>query len=320
VACTSACGSNEPKLTQLSTLKQTAFVPTLEDVLPDNKNVIYTPTFLYAWDGVKQLFKSPITVSADNSETFRLINNSNSYKNSLRKDECQTEAALIDGEIDAEANFNLALPFPTTMQKLNSGIPFGKERVSGFGMNFLDDDIIKFTQILFYKDDDNFIIRFIPKDETHEIILVKGLQNIKKLSDAIKQTNALIAVGTQEDRNQNSKWKYEFRDEDSFGVPVIKFNIETNYKTVEGQSFQIEGIKRTIQTACQQTSLVLDENGAIIKSKSVIASSDSVGEPPKIHPKKMIFDKPFFIIMKHTGNLNPYFVMKVENAELLVQK
>lgn len=34
----------------------------------------------------------------------------------------------------------------------------------------------------------------------------------------------------------------------------------------------------------------------------------------------MIFDKPFFIIVKKKAQANPYFVMKIENAELMEKK
>jgi hypothetical protein len=39
----------------------------------------------------------------------------------------------------------------------------------------------------------------------------------------------------------------------------------------------------------------------------------------KMHPKNMVFDKPFFIIIKRLDKPNPYFMMKVENAKLLTQ-
>jgi hypothetical protein len=312
---------NTPQLTNLSKLKQTEFVPTLENDLNENKNVIYASAFLYAWDGVKHLFKSPIITADANSKDFKLINNSNSFRNSLDKNEYEAEASMTDGQIESKAVFNLALPFPSKLQKLNDGILFEKKQVSAFGMSYLDSSITKFAKILFYKDDDNFIIKLMPKDTAHEVILIEGLKNIRTFADAINQTNSLIAKGDREKNSANDSWKYEFNPEDSFSIPMIKFNIETNYKSIEGQSFKRNGIRPTVQKAYQRTSLILDENGAIIKSAGDVSiSSDSVGAPPKIHPKNMIFDKSFFIIIKRVGKTNPYFLMKVENAELLTEK
>jgi len=323
IACIYSCTKHEdgPQLTNLSELKQTEFVPTLECDLTKNKNIIYASAFLYAWDGVKQLFNSPIIPTDANSRDFKLLNNSNSFKNSLNKNEYEAKASLTDGKIVSTAMFHLVLPFPSKLQKLDDGILFDKRKVLAYGMNYKDDNIIKFTKILFYKDDNNFIIKLNPKDTAHEIIFVKGLQTVKTFSDAINQTNSLIEEGEKEKRNANDSWKYEFRDMDDFKIPVIKFNIETDYESIEGQSFKGNGIMRTVETAYQRTSLILDENGAIVESVAIdSAKLDSVANPPKIHPKHMVFDKPFFIIIKKVGKLNPYFLMKVENAELFTEK
>lgn len=312
---------NTPQLTNLSKLKQTEFVPTLENDLNKDKNVIYASAFLYAWDGVKHLFNSPIIATDANSKDFKLINKSNSFKNSLDKNEYEAEASMTDGEIESKAIFNLALPFPSKLQKLDDGILFDKKKVLAYGMSNLDIAITKFTKILFYKDDNSFIIKLIPKGTAHEIILVKGLKNVKTFTDAISQTNNLIEKGDKEKESANDSWKYQFNPEDSFSIPVIKFNVETNYRSMESQSFKANGITRTIQVAYQRTSLILDENGAIVKSIGADSTStDSVGTPPKIHPKNMVFDKPFFIIIRRKDKTNPYFLMKIENAELLTEK
>jgi hypothetical protein len=323
VVCEYSCSKHEniPQLIDISKLKQTEFVPTLENDLNKNKNVIYAAAFLYAWDGVKGLFNSPITAADGNSKDFKLINSSNSFKNSLNKNEYEAEASLADSEIVSRAEFNLALPFPVKLQKMDGGILFDKKKVIAYGMNYLDEGIVKFTKILFYKGDNDFIIKLIPKDIAHEIILVKGLQNVKTFTDAINQTNSLIEEGDKEKRRVNDLWKYEFHPEDSFSIPVIKFNIETRYKSIEGQSFKGDRVTHSVQMAYQRTSLILDENGAVIKSIGADSvSTDSIGPPPKIRPKNMIFNTPFFIIIKHVGKMNPYFMMKVENAELLTEK
>jgi hypothetical protein len=323
ICCAYSCSEheNKPQLTNLSKLKQTEFVPTLENNLDEDKNVIYASAFLYAWDGVKHLFNSPIIATNANSKDFKLINNSNSFKNSLDRNEYEAEASMTDGEIESKAVFNLTLLFPSKLQKLDDGILFDKKKVLAFGMSYLDNAITKFIKILFYKNDNSFIIKLVPKYTEHEIILVKGLKNVKTFTDAISQTNSLIEKGDKEKKSANDSWKYEFNPEDSFAIPVIKFNIETNYRSMEGQSFKANGTTRTIQVAYQRTSLILDENGAIVKSiGGDTVSTDSISTPLKVHPKDMVFDKPFFIIIKRVGKTNPYFLMKVENGNLLTEK
>ena len=106
----------------------------------------------------------------------------------------------------------------------------------------------------------------------------------------------------------------------NFYIPVISFNIKTNFRGLEGQAFVTQDGKRhSIEEAYQRTGFILNEKGAVIESEAY-STVDSVGiapEPP--HPKRMIFNKPFYVLMKRIDQQNPYFVMKVENAELLTR-
>jgi hypothetical protein len=313
--------SNLPEVTSLNDLKQTDFVVTLENPVSENKNIIYAPAFLYAWDKVKEELKSPIVADDKNSPDFKLLNKSVSHQNSLTDTEYSATTEVVDGVIIARAFFNKTLPFETKLQALDDPIHFGTTNVAAFGMYYNDDEAIKFTQILYYKDDDNFILKLIPKDKQHEIILVKGLEKYQTLKDAVKLTNDLIVEGKQEQQNATLSWRYQITHEDQFAIPVIKFNIATNYKNLEGQNvFTKDNKKHSFEVAYQRTGFILNENGAVVESEAVVAV-DSAGASPIItHPKKMIFDKQFLIVIKRVDKTNPYFVMKVANIELLIRK
>lgn len=313
--------SDLPDVTSLDSLKQTDFVPTLENPISKNKNVIYAPTFLFAWEKIKEELKSPIIVGGTNSLDFNLLNKSISHQSSLENNEYTATAEIVDGAIIAKAFFNKTLPFETKLQVLDDPINFDKTRVSAFGMYYYDEDAIKFTQILYYKDDNNFILKLVPKDKQHEIILVKSLEKYQTLKDAINLTNGLITKGKKEQTDNKLLWKYQIVHEDIFAIPVIKFNIATNYKNIEGQGFLTGDTKKhSVEIAYQRTGFIFNENGAVVESEVMVAV-DSIGVEPIItHPKKMIFDKPFLIIIKRVEKKNPYFVMKVANAELLTKK
>lgn len=306
---------------RLVKLKQTDFVITLENPISENKNIIYAPAFLYAWDKIKEDLKSPIIIDNSFSTDFYLLNKSISHRNSLHQNEYSVSSQIIDNTIIAKAIFNKTLPFERKLQVLVKPINFDKTQVAAFGMYYYDIDVINFTTILYYKDDNNFILKLAPKDKEHEIILVKGLNRYQTLKDAIKLTNKLIAKGKKEATDRRLLWKYEIVPKDKFAIPAIKFNIETNYRYLEGQSFSTgDNKKHSIELAYQRTGFILDENGAVVESE-VVAVVDSAGVDPVIrHPKKMIFDKPFLIIVKRVDNINPYFVMKVANAELLTRE
>lgn len=69
--------------------------------------------------------------------------------------------------------------------------------------------------------------------------------------------------------------------------------------------------------AYQRIIFELNEAGARIDSESRIVVEDVDSNAVVKHPKRLVLDKPFFIIMKKKSSLNPYFVMYVRNAELM---
>ena len=313
--------SGLPEVTSLETLKQTDFVTTLENPILENKNIVYAPAFLYAWDKVKEELKFPITSNDKNSADFILLNKSVSHQNSLTDKEYSATAEIIDGAIFARAFFNKTLPFETKLEVLDEPINFDKTKVTAFGMYYYNEDAVKFTQILYYKDDNNFILKLSPKDKQHEIILVKGVDNYHTLTEAMKLTNDLVAQGKEEQTEDKLSWKYQIVHEDRFAIPSIKFNIATHYKNIQGQIFSTsDNKKHSVEEAYQRTGFILNENGAVVESEAVAVLDSASAEPIKTHPKKMFFDKPFLIIIKRVDKTNPYFVMKVANAELLTRK
>jgi hypothetical protein len=313
--------SELPKVTILGNLKHTDFVPTLENSISENKNIIYAPAFLYAWDKVEQELNSPIKIRNSNTIDFKLLTESNSFQSTLNDSEYEITTEIVGEMIIAKAFFNKTLPFETKLQKLDEPILFDKTKVSAFGMNYYDEETVRFTQILYYSDDNNFILKLTPKDTTQEIILVKGLDKITNLAQAFNQTNILIEKGKTNKLNPKLSWKYEILVDDRFAIPIIKFNLATNYRQFEGQTFSTaDNKKHQIQIAYQRTGFIFDENGAVVESEGGVAVDSASAEPIITYPKKMILDKPFYIFIKRTDKKNPYFVMKVENSELLTKK
>jgi len=305
----------------LDSLKQTAFVATLENPIKEKKNIIYAPSLLYAWDKVREKLLSPILLTGSNSLDFKLFNASESHQNALRDSEYSATVKVIDNEISAKAIFTKKLPFEMKMQELDHAINFEGVEVAAFGMKYYDENLLKMLEILYYEDDSNFILKLKPKDEQQEIILVKGLDNYPTLAQAMKRTNALIAEGEKQRTQTELSWKYQFVPKDIFEIPKIEFNIDTHYPGIEGQSFSTKNKQRySIIEAYQRTDFTLNERGAEVESEAFLTAAADSGAPKPIvtHPKKLIFDSPFLIILKRVEAPNPYFVMKVANSELLI--
>ena len=76
-----------------------------------------------------------------------------------------------------------------------------------------------------------------------------------------------------------------------------------------------------ILQAWQRTAFKLNEKGAELVSQSEIICFLGVDiDEDKTVPKKMIFDKPFYVTLSRTDAQDPYFCLHVVNAELLVKE
>lgn len=308
-----------PDVINLDKLKQTSFVPALENPVDNKKNTIYAPTLLFAWNKIEDVWESEAEANNTNSTDFKLLIKSTSHQKSMNQDEYKIEAETEEEAVTARAFFHKSLPFKIAFQALSEPIVFDKIKVTAFGMNWHDFDIIEATQILYYRDDEHFILKLMPKDRQHEIIMALGLDKYQSLSDALKLLNKTIDSGKQERKDTKQAWKYVLNEEDKFAIPIVKFHIETNYSNLEGQQFiNKDGKHHVLETAYQRTGFVLDQNGATIESES-ITTVDSIGAE-KPHPKMMVYNKPFLIVVKRIDKINPYFVMHVSNAELMVKK
>jgi hypothetical protein len=229
----------------------------------------------------------------------------------LDKNEYQSEVENGYDGVSIHVFFNKKLPFPKKLQKTDS-IAFDLVKVSAFGMGYFDEE----TQSLsgFYSIMITTILSFdsLPRDTLHEIILAKGTDYETTLASSIRKINHLNETGYEEARVEKSKWKYIISELDKISIPVIQFNIQENYENPEGKGFLSKGISRKILVA-QRNEFFLNENGAVVESEA-LPMADSI---VKITPKRMLFDKPYLIMIKLTNRENPYFVMRVSNNELL---
>ena len=73
--------NEEPKiqLKNLSSLKETVFIPTLEHGITRDKNYIYSASLLFAWNDIQKVWNKESIQIAPEFKDLRLINNSKSY-------------------------------------------------------------------------------------------------------------------------------------------------------------------------------------------------------------------------------------------------
>lgn len=303
---------------KLSALKHTEFSSSLETEISENKNSIYTPTLLFAWDEIQGELKSGAVLTSKNSEEFRKFNASKTHNDALEADEYEAKVTLIDDAIKAEAYFKKLLEFEN--QFASYTMNFDSTPVESFGMRSYNYSTVDAARIVYYEDDQHFILKLIPKDRSQQILLAKGLPNYSTLAEGVELTNEWIAKGKELAQDDQHSWKYHIAEDDQFSIPKIQFNISTNFNELEGQTFTAyDSSMHVLVTAFQRTALTLNEHGAIVESYAY-AVADSAGvEMVETHPKNLNLDQTFLLIMKNKIKENPYFVMKVDNSELLVK-
>ncbi|MFC1730076.1 hypothetical protein ACFL6I_07035 [candidate division KSB1 bacterium] len=303
-----------PKVKTLSDYEESIFLPALETAFNNKKNGIYAASLLFAWEEIRNEISLPIEMFT--SDDLAVMNNSNSYKNVLARDEYFTSVMIEDSIIEAYAYFKKSLPFIIPLEKDDIPLQFLDEKVISFGFDGYNET----AGIIYYQNDDDFAIRLYPKEKAHEIVLMKSQfsDNLSLLAE-IKKLEKNDSI-FRENRNNKNDWKYYFNDEDRVSIPIIEFNIETNYSQIEGSYFSTSKNLYKVQTAYQRTAFVLNEKGAEVESEAVMEAATEEMEKELPKPKRMIFDKPFLILLKRKDSNHPYFAMYVSNSELMKKK
>jgi hypothetical protein len=306
-----------PDALSIDKFPKTAVVATLENKLPEHKNVVYASAMLLAWNEMRGLLEGPVN-SAGTPEDFQLLNNSKSWEKTLKPEEYEVEGKISDG-IYTHAVFHKSLPFEPEFEKLEKPLLFSGSKISAFGIHYFNEHRASNIKILYYKNDDQYIIKLSPKDHAHEIILAKGINTTGSFDEILGAMQKKYDSAASDKNDPASSWKYVFNHDDELAIPDFNFNIEAHFKNIEGADFISAGHPHHVFEAYQRTALILDESGAEIESESRVMA-DSSGPAAKPHPKRLVFDTPFVVLIKRVDNPNPYFMMKVENPELMVKE
>jgi hypothetical protein len=96
---------------------------------------------------------------------------------------------------------------------------------------------------------------------------------------------------------------------DGLIVPNLNFQIQHRFKELEGELKDGNRILR----ASQSVDFRLDRSGALLISEAISVSQFC-------SPRQFCFTRPFLIVMRKRGAEKPYFVMWVDNAELLCKQ
>lgn len=316
-----------PGVETLDSNSDTRFVTTMQHDLSGNKNVVYAPTFLLAWD-VLGHGKKPQMVT--NNEEALLLTNSTTYREALAPGEYTTRIEPIPNGVKINVYFERLLPFTDTMNVINEGLVFMGKRVRAFGMSSYAGTVAWQLHMLHYENDERFIVRIMPANTAHDIILAKGF-NGNTFEEVLNDMNKATAATTvlrdktyehaMDGKIGKDWWLYEITELDTFIVPVMGFNYKTDFQDIVGLLVGTPGNELQVLQATQRTAFILNQNGSKVESEAEIEAAAPAAPPEpersKPMPKRLVFDKPFLVMLKKTTSKDPYLMIMVNNTDIM---
>ncbi|MEA3295562.1 MAG: hypothetical protein U9Q27_00240, partial [Patescibacteria group bacterium] len=211
------------------------------------------------------------------------------------------EMSLNPTDIISYAYFLKEVEYETKFEK--DTVSFNGQTVKGF---IADNEAQrKNVKIIKYENDDKFIIKLQLKDKDDELILAKGY-NMRNPQDVVNEIN-----------KNNKQYLSTIGESDRFKAPKLHLDHHRDYIELIGEYLTNKGFTDYyIAQMFENIKFDMDEKGARVENEAIIVMhKDVMMEPEK--PKNFILDKPYWAIMKRADSQNPYFILGVNNVELM---
>jgi len=334
------------KAVDSSKLKQTMVTTNPDEKIVSGKNLVYCSTFQLAWNeltnniikgdlhlvgetllsGILNKFRSIITKNDISVKDYvamsgygkdKIVEKINAQlSKKFGKEAWTVKEKLSPDDILAFSFLMKNLAFKTQFDDNPVGMRFneGADAVKSFGIvkfqgrNEKMMELSKQVDILYYnKDTKEFIVRLTTDNSTDELILA-----------SVAPEAGLLQTWKKAQKSASSSAPSKLNSDDVLQIPEIDLYIDHSYKELIGKRVSNKGFKQyMIAKALQVTKFKLDKTGAFLKSKAEIKMVKGMLNSTY---KKLVFNKPFLLCMKEKKAKNPYFMMWVDNTELLVKK
>lgn len=198
--------------------------------------------------------------------------------------------------------FNYLEKFPVLTDK-----PFAnsKENVKYFGIAQTSSrEASKNVEILFYNSENDFAIKLKTK-EGEEVILYKTDGENKSFEEN---------YNTLKNNAKSYKGEKTLQEDDIIEIPYIRVNDEINYDELCGKI--IKGTNNMyIRQALQTVDFELNNVGGTVKSEALV---ETTRKGFAVGGKKLLFNSDFILYLKEESKEQPYFALKVDNTDVLV--
>ncbi|MCK4627956.1 MAG: hypothetical protein KAT56_03070, partial [Sedimentisphaerales bacterium] len=312
---------------------QTIVVATLDSPVPKGKNVIWCVTFQACWNELKTVV-GPMDVPGAR-DMVRRLNEAPLNADDLPEGGYYAAAGLVTDGIVKKIKSEMAARFPNVKPNLPSvgneivAVAYAylssavKFRTAYFdregGDNFIDSsgNRTRISSFGLYKNRESSVnatlarqIEVLYSDKkrypSQEFVLDldKNSRPTQLILACVEPKESLAATWQKVQRKMRDwnpgKDEREFGDHDSLAVPNVNYRLRHIFKELETSD-----LLRTSQVI----EFRLDRSGAGLASEAYIAYLAA--------GRSFSFIRPFLIVLRKRGSAEPYFVMWVDNAELL---
>jgi hypothetical protein len=337
-------------------LQQTVIVPTLDSPCPPNKNIIWCSSFQLAWNEMKdKVVRAPLQVIGAEEIAARLNAAQPSASDLEPSSFCAVGGRVGDGII-GKIKEEMARRFPSRrlpdLQKyasepdsmlaysyLSVKVPFkhpfrqverrfmfadssgAKTSVDAFGVwNYSDqyDKIRKQVEVMHYRrvsdhraDEEGLQIKECVLDLCKDSRPYQIVVALVEPQDSLAKTLEYVRLQVEGfKKGEYTKWETQLERVDHVEIPEMVWRIDHQFQELIGKTVSNVGLP--IAGAMQMIEFRLDRSGAVLESDAQVAV--------KATPREFVFNRPFLVYMQKRGAEQPFFVMWVDNAELLTRK
>jgi len=337
-------------------LQQTVIVPTLDSACPPNKNVIWCSSFQLAWNEVRdKVVGAPLEVVGAEEMAARL----NAAKQSgsdleprsyyaaggwigqgiIKQIEREMAAKFPSHTLPDFNEYNLVpegilsysflranVPFKHPFRQLDEALIFADSRgaetlVTGFGLweAFLPqyENIREQVKILYSREPkdrdrlgelEEYALDLCRHSEPYQVVVA-----VVEPRGSLADTLGYIHLQAEDFKNRHDYEEASRLDKvDVVKVPEMFWRLDHRFRELIGKVVANANPAMPIVEALQTIEFRLDRSGAMLESQATFAISAL--------PRHLVFNRPFLVYMQKRGAEHPFFVMWVDNAELLVAR
>lgn len=322
-----------------TSLHESSFVATLERPIAEGKSAIWCAGLPMAWQELEKAYQKPVQVLCAEDVCRELTN---TPRAELNPEHYFAAGGFVKDGIHDRIRANFAQRFPNAKTpKLPSNLQdeqaiafaflevallydyvfhhdekplnfreAGRREtpVHAFGLREKDKGVLaghsREQVLVLFRDKDEFAVDLSHNTKPYQIVLAR-MNRKSTLKDTLDQLDKRIAANSPKHLSEQSV----------ILVPTMNWRIDHRYRELEGPLAN-GPIGWQVDEAFQSIQFKMDRKGAHVLFSGALSLTGN-GHEVDLNPDYFLFDRPFLIVMKKRGAQMPFFVMWVDNAELL---